>query len=200
MSNTNLIDTVAAQGSFKTLGRALAAAGLVDTLKGPAHFTLFAPTDSAFSKLPPGRLEHLMRPENKAELASMLTYHVTPGRVARADIVKRTESDTMNGQPMGIQLDGESLKIDEAVVTAFDLESGNGVIHTIDQVIDPATSKVKTRAARKEAKPVAGEAVQAKAKAPEADGKASAGDAKQPAEPAVVAAAPAAAAGTSTSP
>ena len=138
MNNSrNLVDTAAATGSFKTFGRALSAAGLTDTLKGAGPYTVFAPTDAAFAQLPAGRLEHLMKPENKAELASILTCHVTPGRVARADVVKLKTSDTVNGQPIEFKVDGEKLMVGGALVTSSDMETSNGIIHTIDTVILP---------------------------------------------------------------
>lgn len=138
-SNTskNLVDTAAAQGSFKTFGKALSAAGLNETLKGHGPYTVFAPTDAAFDKLPSGKLETWLKPENKAELISILNYHVSPGRVLAADVGKLHETKTVQGQSAKIKMNGEKVMINDANVTLTDITSSNGVIHAIDTVLRP---------------------------------------------------------------
>lgn len=136
-ADKNIVDTAVAAGTFKTLAAALGAAGLVETLKGPGPFTVFAPTDDAFAKLPAGTVADLLKPENKARLAAVLTYHVVPGRVMAADVVKLTEAKTVNGAMVGIKVDGGNVMIDGAKVTATDIVTSNGVIHVIDSVILP---------------------------------------------------------------
>ena len=126
-----------AAGQFKTLAAALGAAGLVDTLKGPGPFTVFAPTDEAFAKLPAGTVENLLKPENKDQLTAILTYHVVPGRVMAADVVKLKEAKTVNGKMLNIKMKGDAVMINDAKVTATDIAASNGVIHVIDTVILP---------------------------------------------------------------
>ncbi len=133
----DIVDTAVAAGEFKTLATALTAAGLVDTLKGPGPFTVFAPTDAAFAKLPAGTVENLLKPENRAELTKVLTYHVVPGKVTAADVVKLTEANTMQGQAAKIAVKDGKVMIDNATVTATDIGATNGVIHVIDAVILP---------------------------------------------------------------
>ncbi len=133
----DIVDTAVAAGSFKTLAAALGAAGLVDTLKGPGPFTVFAPTDAAFAKLPAGTVDELLKPENKAKLTTILTYHVVPGKVMAADVVKLTEAKTVNGAMVRIKVDGNSVMVSDANVTATDIAASNGVIHVIDSVILP---------------------------------------------------------------
>jgi uncharacterized surface protein with fasciclin (FAS1) repeats len=133
----DIVDTAVAAGSFKTLATALTAAGLVDTLKGPGPFTVFAPTDEAFAKLPAGTLESLLQPENKAKLAGILTYHVAPGKVMAADVVKLTSAKTVNGQSVKIAVDDGKVKVDDANVVKTDVAASNGVIHVIDAVLLP---------------------------------------------------------------
>jgi len=133
----DIVDTAVAAGSFKTLATALTAAGLVDTLKGPGPFTVFAPTDEAFAKLPAGTLESLLKPENKAKLAGILTYHVVAGKVMAADVVKLTSAKTVNGQSVRIAVDGGKVKVDGANVVKTDIAASNGVIHVIDTVLLP---------------------------------------------------------------
>src|SRR5512142_1805956 len=119
---TNDIVTTAVQaGSFNTLAKALAAAGLVETLKGPGPFTVFAPTDEAFAKLPPGTLEALLKPENKAMLARVLTYHVVPGKVMAADVVKVTSAKAVNGDALHIKVSGGKVMVDKAQVVKTDI-------------------------------------------------------------------------------
>jgi len=134
-SAADIVDTAVA-GKFNTLVAAVKAAGLVDTLKGPGPFTVFAPTDEAFAKLPPGTLETLLKPENKAKLQSILTYHVVPGKVMAKDVVKLQSAQTVQGQSIAIKTDG-GVMVDTAHVTKTDIVASNGVIHVIDAVILP---------------------------------------------------------------
>jgi len=136
-TKSNLVDTAANQGSFAIFGKALNAAGLSDTLKGAGPYTVFAPTDAAFEKLPAGKLDHWMKPENKAKLISILNYHVTPGRVLAAYVGKLTETKTVQGQAAKIKMTGDKVTIDGANVTLTDIHSSNGVIHAIDTVLVP---------------------------------------------------------------
>ncbi len=133
----DIVDTAVAAGQFNTLATALGAAGLVETLKGPGPFTVFAPTDEAFAKLPAGTVESLLMPENKDQLVAILTYHVVPGTVMAADVVKLTEATTVNGKMIEIAVDGGMVKINDATVTVVDIAATNGVIHVIDSVILP---------------------------------------------------------------
>jgi len=130
----DIVDTAVAAGNFTTLAAALKSAGLVETLKGPGPFTVFAPTDQAFAKLPAGTLEALLK--DKAKLTAILTYHVVPGRVMAADVVKLTEAKTIEGQSLKISTK-DGVKVDAANVTATDIVASNGVIHVIDTVISP---------------------------------------------------------------
>lgn len=133
----DIVDTAVAAGSFGTLAKALTAAGLVDTLKGAGPFTVFAPTDAAFAKLPAGTLDDLLKPENKAKLTGILTYHVVAGSVKAADVVKLSEAKTVQGQSVRISVKDGKVKVDDANVTATDIAASNGVIHVIDSVILP---------------------------------------------------------------
>ena len=133
----DIVDTAVSAGQFKTLAAALTGAGLVGTLKGPGPFTVFAPTDAAFAKLPAGTVESLLKPENKAKLTAILTYHVVPGRVKAADVVKIKSAKTVNGAAIKVRTAGGGVKINDATVTATDIEASNGVIHVIDTVILP---------------------------------------------------------------
>ena len=130
----DIVDTAVAAGSFTTLAVALQAAGLVETLKGPGPFTVFAPTDQAFAKLPAGTLEALLK--DKAKLTAVLTYHVVPGRVMAADVVTLTQARTVEGQNLQISTMG-GVKVDAANVITTDIVASNGVIHAIDSVISP---------------------------------------------------------------
>ena len=141
VSTKNLLDTAAANGTFKTFGKAVEKAGLNETLRGPGPFTVFAPTDAAFEKLPAGRLEVLFQPENKSELAAILNYHIVNGRKSSADVGKWESARTVNGQPAPIKLQGDLLRIDDAQVTSADINSSNGVIHAIDTVNMPKMTK-----------------------------------------------------------
>lgn len=137
-ASRNLIETAAANDTFKTFSRAVEHAGMSDTLKGPGPFTVFAPTDAAFRKLPDGKLEGLFEPANKQELISILNYHVINGRKNAADIGKWESARTINGQPAPIKTTGQKLTIDGAEITNADIQSSNGVIHGIDKVNIPA--------------------------------------------------------------
>jgi len=133
----DIVDTAVAAGSFKTLAAALQAAGLVDTLKGAGPFTVFAPTDDAFAKLPAGTVENLLKPENKAQLVKVLTYHVVPGKVMAADVTKLKEAKTVQGGSLAIKVDGGKVMVDNAQVVKTDIAASNGVIHVIDTVVLP---------------------------------------------------------------
>jgi uncharacterized surface protein with fasciclin (FAS1) repeats len=130
----DIVDTAVAAGNFTTLARALDAAGLVGTLKGPGPFTVFAPTDEAFAKLPPGTLDALLA--DKAKLTQVLTYHVVPGKVMASDVVKLDSARTVQGQAVRISTAG-GVKVDDATVIRPDIQASNGVIHVIDAVILP---------------------------------------------------------------
>lgn len=133
----DLVDTAVGAGSFKTLVAAVQAADLVETLKGKGPFTVFAPTDEAFAKLPEGTLESLLKPENKSKLIAILTYHVVPGKVMAKDVVKLTEAKTAQGSAVTIAAKGGKVTVDNANVVKTDIETSNGVIHVIDAVILP---------------------------------------------------------------
>ena len=133
----DIVDTAVAAGSFKTLAAALKAAGLVDTLKGEGPFTVFAPTDKAFAKLPAGTLDDLLKPENKDKLTAILTYHVVPGRLAAKDVSAIKSAKTANGQELTIAVNESVVMIDGAKVAKADIMCRNGVIHVIDAVVLP---------------------------------------------------------------
>ena len=133
----DIVDTAVKAGSFKTLVTALKAADLVDTLKGKGPFTVFAPTDDASAKLPKGTVEDLLKPENKAKLVSILTYHVVSGKVMSKDIAgKTTKAKSVQGAEIAIDAT-KDVMVDKAKVTKADIEASNGVIHVIDAVIMP---------------------------------------------------------------
>lgn len=136
-SQPDIVQTAVDAGSFETLVAALQAADLVSTLQGDGPFTVFAPTDEAFAKLPEGTVADLLKPENKDQLISILTYHVVPGRVAASDVVKLELAKTVNGKNVNIQADAAGVKIDGANVVKTDIETSNGIIHVIDSVILP---------------------------------------------------------------
>lgn len=136
----DIIDTAVGAGSFTTLAKALTAADLVATLKEPGPFTVFAPTDEAFAKLPAGTLETLLKPENKAMLRRVLTYHVVPGRVMAADVVKITSAKAVSGDSLSIKVNGAKVMVDKAGVVKTDIAASNGVIHVIDTVLLPPSS------------------------------------------------------------
>ncbi len=135
----DVVDTAVAAGQFETLAAALGAADLIDTLKGEGPFTVFAPTDEAFAKLPEGTVENLLKPENRDQLVAILTYHVVPGKVKAADVVKLDKATTVNGQPVTITVSDSGVKVDNANVVATDIAASNGVIHVIDSVILPTS-------------------------------------------------------------
>ena len=132
----DIVDTAVAAGSFKTLAKALEAAGLVETLKGAGPFTVFAPTDEAFAKLPAGTVESLLKPENKAKLQRILTYHVVPGKVMAADVVKLSSAKAVRGDTLTVET-GNGVMVDNARVVKTDIGASNGVIHVIDTVLLP---------------------------------------------------------------
>ncbi len=139
----DIVDTAVAAGSFKTLAAALQAAGLVDTLKGNGPFTVFAPTDEAFAKLPAGTVETLLKPENKSKLVSILTYHVVSGSVLAKQVVTLKNATSVNGQRVGISVMGGQVKLDgKATVVKTDIACTNGVIHVIDSVIMPVQKNI----------------------------------------------------------
>ena len=136
-ADKDIVDTAVAAGSFKTLAAALTAAGLVETLKGEGPFTVFAPTDEAFAKLPAGTVDSLLLPENKEKLIAVLTYHVVSGKVLASDVVKLKSAKTVNGKEAKIKASDKGVMVDAAKVVATDIEASNGVIHVIDSVILP---------------------------------------------------------------
>ena len=133
----DIVDTAVAAGQFSTLAAALDAAGLIDTLKGDGPFTVFAPTDEAFAKLPEGTVEQLLKPENRDQLIAVLTYHVVPGKVKAADVVTMDAAETVNGASITITVADNGVQVDTANVVATDIGASNGVIHVIDSVILP---------------------------------------------------------------
>ena len=135
-SAADIVDTAVA-GGFTTLVAAVKAAGLVDTLKGPGPFTVFAPTDAAFAKLPAGTLESLLKPENKAKLQSILTYHVVAGEVTAQDVAKLSSARTVEGESLTIKTVDGGVMVDNARVTKADIMTSNGIIHVIDTVMLP---------------------------------------------------------------
>jgi uncharacterized surface protein with fasciclin (FAS1) repeats len=133
----DVVDTAIAAGQFETLAAALEAAGLVATLKGTGPFTVFAPTDEAFAKLPAGTVENLLKPENKQKLTAILTYHVVAAKVMAADVAGLDQAKSVNGKMIDIEVEGSTVKVNDAAVTAADIAASNGVIHVIDEVIMP---------------------------------------------------------------
>ena len=133
------METAAAAGQFETLAAALEAAGLTDTLKGDGPFTVFAPTDEAFAKLPEGTIESLLKSENRDQLVAILTYHVVPGKVTAAEVATVDEAATVNGADLTIDASGSRVKVDDAEVITADVAASNGVIHVIDTVLLPAS-------------------------------------------------------------
>lgn len=137
MAKSDIVDTAVSAGSFTTLVAALQAAGLVDALKGEGPFTVFAPTDDAFAKLPEGTVAELLKPENKAKLTSILTYHVISGKVMSADIAgKQLDPETLGGAALAIDAT-DGVRVNDASVTTADIATSNGVIHVIDTVLLP---------------------------------------------------------------
>ena len=133
----DIVDTAQSAGQFETLVAAVKAAGLAETLKGDGPFTVFAPTDEAFAKLPPGTVEDLLKPENKETLVAVLTYHVVPGKIMSSDIAGKTAMvETVQGGKLSVDATN-GVKVDEATVISADIEASNGVIHVIDTVVLP---------------------------------------------------------------
>lgn len=141
-ADKDIVDTAVGAGSFKTLAAALQAADLVGALKGDGPFTVFAPTDEAFAKLPAGTVETLLKPENKKQLVGVLTYHVVAGKVAAKQVVKLNGAKTLNGQRVGIAVEGGKVTVDKANVVTTDIECSNGIIHVIDSVILPSGDNI----------------------------------------------------------
>lgn len=133
----DIVDVAVSAGSFNTLVAALEGAGLVETLKGEGPFTVFAPTDEAFAKLPEGTVAELLKPENKDKLTAILTYHVVPGKVLARDVANMKLAKTVNGQSLSIMADAKGVRIDNANVAETDIVTANGVIHVIDEVVIP---------------------------------------------------------------
>ena len=133
----DIVDTAVAAGQFNTLAKALQAAGLVDTLKGNGPFTVFAPTDDAFAKLPAGTVDDLLKPENKEKLKAVLLYHVVSGKVTAAKVMKMTSAKTLNGQEVKISTGDGKVMANDATVVKPDVMASNGIIHVIDTVLMP---------------------------------------------------------------
>ena len=133
----DIVDVAVSAGQFNTLAAALQAADLVSTLQGEGPFTVFAPTDEAFAALPEGTVESLLKPENRDQLISILTYHVVAGKVMAADVVSLTEAATVNGSDVAIKVVDGNVLINDATVVAADVEATNGVIHVVNKVILP---------------------------------------------------------------
>ena len=135
---SDIVDTAVAAGQFSTLAAALEDGGLIATLKADGPYTVFAPTDEAFAKLPEGTVENLLKPENKQQLVEILTYHVVPGKVEASEVVKLDSAATANGQDLSITIKNEAVYVNNARVVKTDIETSNGVIHVVDTVILPA--------------------------------------------------------------
>lgn len=132
-----IVEIAAGNPDFSTLVAAVQAAGLADTLGSEGPFTVFAPTNAAFEKLPAGTVDSLLLPENREQLVAVLTYHVVAGKVESGDVVELDSATTVNGQDVTVSVDGETVMINDATVTAVDIQASNGVIHVIDTVILP---------------------------------------------------------------
>ena len=137
---SDIVETALAANNFSTLATALGAAGLIETLKSEGPFTVFAPTDAAFAKVPQQTLDDLLQPENKNKLAAILTYHVVPGKVSSNEVIEMNSATTLQGQELKISKQ-DGVKINEAKVIVSDVEATNGVIHIIDSVLMPATTR-----------------------------------------------------------
>lgn len=133
----DIVDTAVSAGQFTTLATALQSAGLVDTLKGAGPFTVFAPTDEAFAKLPAGTVEELLKPENRDKLTAILTYHVVAGKVTSGQVAGLSEAGTVNGAKLNIAVTDGRVRINDATVVQADVGASNGVIHVIDSVLLP---------------------------------------------------------------
>jgi uncharacterized surface protein with fasciclin (FAS1) repeats len=136
----DIVDIAAGNDDFSTLVAAVKAAGLVETLKSDGPFTVFAPTNEAFAKLPAGTVESLLRPENRDKLIAILTYHVVPGKVMASDVAGLRSAKTVQGEDLEIKIDGGAPMIDNARIIGTDIEASNGVIHVIDSVVLPQGS------------------------------------------------------------
>jgi uncharacterized surface protein with fasciclin (FAS1) repeats len=136
-ADKDIVDTAVGAKQFSTLVAAVKAAGLVETLKGEGPFTVFAPTNAAFEKLPEGTVESLLKPENKDKLVAVLTYHVVPGKVMAKDVVGLSKAKSVQGKEITITVKGDQVMVDKARVTKTDIECSNGVIHVINAVILP---------------------------------------------------------------
>lgn len=134
---SDIVDTAVANGNFTTLAAALEAGDLIDTLKSEGPFTVFAPTDAAFAKLPDGTVEMLLMPENKDKLVAILTYHVVAGKVSAADVVTLDSATTANGSDVNINVRDDSVFINDSRVVMTDIRASNGIIHVVDTVILP---------------------------------------------------------------
>lgn len=138
LGDNDIVDTAVNAGSFDTLVAAVQAAGLVDALKGDGPFTVFAPTDEAFAKLPEGTVESLLQPENVDQLKAILTYHVVSGQVMAASVSDGLEAASLNGQPLTFAVDENGARVGDANIVTTDVGASNGVIHVIDTVLIPA--------------------------------------------------------------
>jgi uncharacterized surface protein with fasciclin (FAS1) repeats len=134
---SDIVDTAVSAGTFNTLAAALEAGDLIVTLKGDGPYTVFAPTDEAFAKLPAGTVEMLLLPENKDKLVAILTYHVVPGKVSAAEVITMTSAPTANGSDIAISIVDETVFINDSRVVATDIEASNGIIHVVDSVLLP---------------------------------------------------------------
>ncbi|MCH2118676.1 MAG: fasciclin domain-containing protein, partial [Pirellulales bacterium] len=143
----DIVRTASEADSLKTLVAAVQAAGLVDALKGPGPFTVFAPADAAFAQLPEGTLEELLKPENKKRLVEILTYHVIPGKVTAAEVAKLSAAETLNGQRVDLKSTEGKVTVDGTRVVAADIECSNGIVHVIDQVLIPSSKDLVETAA-----------------------------------------------------
>jgi uncharacterized surface protein with fasciclin (FAS1) repeats len=139
-TSPDIVDVAISAGSFSTLVAAVQAAGLVETLKGDGPFTVFAPTDEAFAKLPAGTVESLLQPENKDQLISILTYHVVPGKVMASDVVGLSSASTVQGQDLTVSIKDGTPMVDNARIIQTDISASNGVIHVIDEVVLPSSN------------------------------------------------------------
>ena len=142
VTRPDIVETAVSAGSFNTLVAAVKAAGLVEVLQGDGPFTVFAPTDEAFAKIPQEKIASLLKPENKGLLTSILTYHVVPGKVTAEQVVKLSNATSVNGQRVDIKTEGGKVFIDGAQVITADIACSNGVIHVIDSVIMPSTNDI----------------------------------------------------------
>jgi uncharacterized surface protein with fasciclin (FAS1) repeats len=139
-SRPDIVEVATSAGSFTTLVTALKAAGLVEVLQGKGPFTVFAPTDEAFAKLPAGTVEDLLKPENKEKLQAILTYHVVAGRVMASDVAGISSAETVQGQSLTVSVQNGAPMVDNAKIIQTDIAASNGVIHVIDSVVIPSSN------------------------------------------------------------